>query len=316
MNQPHIPVLQDEIVAALIPPGRQVRRVVDGTLGAGGHARALLEAGVEAVLGLDIDPTALALAQENLGLLVERIHIKHRSYVEMVAAAQEIGWESVDGIVLDLGVSSMQLDQAGRGFAFNQDGPLDMRFDQSSSGPTAADIVNHYDDAELTDLFFRYGDDKNSRRIAKMIVEQRPFTFTGELAEAIRQNTPQSRGRGKKQGRTIHPATRIFQALRIVVNEELRSIERVIPQAIQLLRPGGRLAIISFHSLEDRIVKHALKEASTEIVSPPGMVLEEKHAVLRMISRKAIVVSADEIARNPRSRSAKLRIAEKLEQPC
>jgi 16S rRNA (cytosine1402-N4)-methyltransferase len=298
----HIPVLLDLIKDALLP----AQRIIDGTVGAGGHTAGLLAAGAESVLGLDRDAAALALARETLSPWQERVHLIHSSYVDMTAAAQTIGWENVDGILLDLGLSSMQLDQPERGFAFRHAGPLDMRFDPNGDDPTAADLVNSLEAEELADIFYQYGEEKKSRQIARMIVQQRPFDTTVQLAGAIEALAP--RHRSDK----IHPATRVFQALRIAVNDELATLEKTLPAALDLLRPGGRLAVISFHSLEDRIVKQLFKDAATEIVSPPGMVLEEKEATVMLVTRKPITASDEEIAQNPRSRSAKLRVVEKL----
>lgn len=309
----HVSVLLDEVVAGLIPdPGAPPARVIDGTLGAGGHSRALLAAGVGELLGLDLDPQALALAREVLSAYSDRCRIRHASYADMPALAQGIGWgDGVDGILLDLGVSSMQLDTPERGFAFMHDGPLDMRFDPTSGGISARDIVNHWDADALADIFYRYGEERDSRRLAQVIVRARPFQTTRQLADALKAHSRPPR-REKGASKAIHPATRVFQALRIAVNDELTIIERVLPQAIDLLRPGGRLAVISFHSLEDRLVKQAFRDASTEVVSPPGMQLPEKRASVRLITRKPISAGDAEIAQNPRSRSAKLRIVEKL----
>lgn len=301
---PHLPVLLDDVLHALQPDSAHVRHMIDGTLGAGGHTLALVNAGAESVLGLDVDPDALALARTALEPVADRVVIRQASYRDMASVAQSIGWQGVDGILLDLGVSSMQLDRAARGFAFMQDGPLDMRFNPTGDRPPASEIINYWDEGELTAIFFKYGEERHSRRIARAIVQQRPFETTRQLAAVIAQAVP----KGKQ---TIHPATRVFQALRIAVNDELATIEATLPDAIDLLNPGGRLAVISFHSLEDRIVKQVFKEASTEIVSPPGMMLEEKVATIRLVTRKPIVASDEEIARNPRSRSAKLRVAEK-----
>jgi 16S rRNA (cytosine1402-N4)-methyltransferase len=299
----HIPVLLQEVLDALTPAAH----VIDGTLGAGGHTRALLDAGVQEVLGLDRDPMALEIAGQSLGGYGERVHIVHASYSTMKDEAYRLGWEQVGGILLDLGVSSMQLDRAERGFAFMQDGPLDMRFDPSSGGMTAADIVNNWDADELADVFFRYGEEQASRRLARAIVAGRPYTTTRQLAAVIEQATP----RREK----IHPATRVFQALRIAVNDELGVIERTLPEAIDLLQPGGRLAVISFHSLEDRIVKQTFKLESTDCICPPNVpVCTCGHkARVKLVTRKPITATDAEIAQNPRSRSAKLRVVERIE---
>jgi 16S rRNA (cytosine1402-N4)-methyltransferase len=300
----HVPVLVDAVVEALVP----AQRAIDGTLGMGGHSQALLDAGVTEVLGLDVDPDALSIARENLAVYGKRVHIAHASYADMTREARRLGWKQVGGILLDLGVSSLQLDTPERGFAFMKDGPLDMRFDPGSSRPTAAELVNYLDEAELADLFYQYGEEPQNRRLARAIARGRPFTTTRQLASAIEQAAP------RRKGDAIHPATRVFQALRIAVNEELKVIERALPAAIDLLEPRARLAVISFHSLEDRIVKQAFRLASTDCICPPNVpvcVCGHKASV-RLVNRKPITAEADEIAQNPRSRSAKLRIVEKL----
>lgn len=308
---PHLPVLLNEVVEALIPDGRVPQRVIDGTAGAGGHSRALLDAGAENLLGFDLDPDALSLARQSLAPYLDagRASLVHASYARMREFANAHGWsDGVDAILLDLGVSSMQLDRPERGFAFMRDGPLDMRFNPESGDITAADIVNTWDIDELTAILRQYGEEPDARRIARVIVDGRPYNSTRQLADAIKASTRPPRG--KPQG--IHPATLAFQAIRIAVNDELSSVEQVLPVAIELLRSGGRLAVISFHSLEDRRVKNAFKEAATEIVAPPGMKsMPEKRATGRLITRKPIEASAAEIEANPRSRSAKLRVFEK-----
>ncbi len=300
----HISVLLAPILDYLLPAAR----IIDGTLGAGGHSAALLEAGVAEVLGLDLDPMALAMARENLVPYGERAHIVHASYATMTEQAHQIGWQQVDGILLDLGVSSMQLDVAERGFAFMRDGPLDMRFDPAGGRPSAADIVNLWDEAELADLFYKYGEDPNGRRLARAVSGGRPYHTTRELAGVIERAIP------RHKGDKIHPATRAFQALRIAVNDELGIIERVLPQAIDLLQPGGRLAVISFHSLEDRLVKQAFKLASTDCICQPKMpmCICGHQASVKLLARKPIIADENEMAQNPRSRSAKLRVVEKL----
>lgn len=311
MTEPHIPVLLQPVIDALLPGDTGADRIIDGTLGAGGHTRALLEAGAKSVLGLDRDPQAIALARAALVDYADRVQIVHASYSDMKTQATRLGWDAVDGILLDLGVSSMQLDTPERGFAFMHDGPLDMRFDPTSSMSPASDLVNSLDEGELARIFTWYGEEQHSRRFAQAIVKGRPYRTTRDLAGVIEAAAPRV-PRGKRGRRSIHPATRIFQALRIVVNDELRTLEHVLPEAVALLRPGGRLAVISFHSLEDRIVKQYFRDVSTEIISPPGMVLEEKRALVRLINRKPLVADDEEAVRNPRSRSAKLRVVEKL----
>lgn len=306
MDAPHQPVLYKEIIHALQP--RKGGRYVDGTLGAGGHARGILEACAPdgRLLGLDVDPQALAIARKNLAPYEDRIHLAQASYASLSEQLAQLGWEEVDGIVLDLGASSMQFDTPERGFSFMQDAPLDMRFDPHASR-TAAGLVNRLSERELADLIYQYGEERDSRRIARAIVRARPLHTTRELAAVIEAVSP-------RRGDRIHPATRTFQALRIAVNEELASIEAVLPQAVAALRSGGRLAVISFHSLEDRIVKDFLRDQSRDLVNPPyERIYEvERLATLKEVNRKPITPSEDEIKNNPRARSAKLRIAEKM----
>ncbi len=304
-NTPHQPVLYHEIILALQPKNEGL--YVDGTLGAGGHARGILEACAPdgRLLGLDLDPQALALARKTLAPYGERARLMRASYDSLSAILQEIEWEKVDGILLDLGLSSMQLDTAERGFSFQQDAPLDMRFDPDST-TTAADLVNRLPQEELADVIYEYGEERASRRIAQAIVKARPLQTTRQLAAVIESVLP-------RKGH-IHPATRTFQALRIAVNRELERVENVLPQAVAALRSGGRLAIISFHSLEDRIVKEYFRRESRDCLCPPRQpVCTCGHtATLREISRKPITPGEAETAANPRARSAKLRVVEKL----
>lgn len=281
---------------------------MDGTLGAGGHARGILEACAPdgQLLGLDVDPQALAIARKTLAPYEHRVHLAQASYTSLSAQLRQLGWDAVDGIVLDLGASSMQFDTPERGFSFMQDAPLDMRF-----GPhvpqTAADLVNKLTERELADLIYQYGEERDSRKIARAIVKARPLHTTRELVAAIESASP-------RRGDRVHPATRTFQALRIAVNEELSSIEVVLPQAVAGLRSGGRLAVISFHSLEDRIVKEFFREQGRALKNPPYERLYEveRDAVVKEVNRKPITPSEEEIRNNPRARSAKLRIIEKL----
>ncbi|HET9910136.1 MAG TPA: 16S rRNA (cytosine(1402)-N(4))-methyltransferase RsmH [Anaerolineales bacterium] len=312
MNEsPHQPVLYKEIIHALQPYAGG--RYVDGTLGAGGHARGILEASVPdgQLLGLDVDPQALALARKILAPYEERVHLAQASYVSLSDQLAQLGWAAVDGILLDLGASSMQFDTPERGFSFAHDAPLDMRFGPSML-KTAADLVNKYDERELADLIYKYGEERESRKIARAIVKARPLHTTRELVAVIETVSP--RRRSFDRLRSIHPATRTFQALRIAVNEELLSIENVLPQAVASLGSGGRLAVISFHSLEDRIVKDYFREQSKDLVNPPyeQIYKEERKATLKEVNRKPITPSDEEIKSNPRARSAKLRIVEKL----
>ncbi len=302
----HTPVLYHEVLQALQP--RDGGRYVDGTLGAGGHAWGILDASSPGglLLGLDLDPQALALAREKLAPFGERAILRQGSYLTLRQQLDALGWVSVDGILLDLGVSSMQVDTPERGFSFRQDGPLDMRFDPAAS-TTAADLVNHLPESELADLIYRYGEERRSRRIARAIVKARPIESTRQLAEVVRRAAGGGRGR-------IHPATRTFQALRIAVNRELEAVERVLPLAIDALASGGRLAVISFHSLEDRLVKTFFRRESRDCLCPPERpVCTCGHiARLRLVPRKAIQAGEAEVAVNPRARSARLRVAEKI----
>jgi len=304
-SEPHLPVLLKTIITALnpIPAGRYI----DGTLGAGGHAYNILSSSSPdgELIGLDLDPQALALARERLAEFGKRAHIVQTSYLMMKNEAEKWGWAVVDGILLDFGVSSMQLDTSERGFSFLHDGPLDMRFSPSINR-SAADLVNTLPEEELAEIIFRYGEERFSRKIAKIIVRNRPVNTTGELANLILKNL------GKKE--RIHPATRTFQALRIAVNNELESVQNVIPMAVELLKPGGRLAIISFHSLEDRIIKDYFHRESKDCICPPRQpICNCKHkANIKELNRKPIVADENEIQTNSRARSAKLRIVEKL----
>jgi len=302
----HKPVLYQEIIHALQP--RSGGHYVDGTLGAGGHARGILEACTPdgLLLGLDVDPQALALARETLAPYEGRIHLAQASHITLRDQLAELKWDAVDGIVLDLGASSMQFDNPERGFSFMQDGPLDMRFGMNAM-MSAEEIVNTFDEKELADIIFRYGEDRDSRKIAKAIVMNRPLHTTGELASVIEQASP-------RRGDKIHPATQTFQALRIAVNDELAAVEKTLPQAVTSLNVGGRFAVISFHSLEDRIVKEYFREQSKELVNPPyeKIYAEERKAVVKLVNKKPIAPSEDEIKENPRARSAKLRVIEKL----
>jgi 16S rRNA (cytosine1402-N4)-methyltransferase len=304
-NTSHLPVLYQEIIHALRP--HNLGRYVDGTVGAGGHARGILEACAPEgqLLGLDLDPQGLALARETLAPFGRRAQLAQASYTSIPHQLAQLGWDAVDGILLDLGLSSMQLDTPERGFSFQHDAPLDMRF--SPANPVSAEsLVNGLAEDELADLLYRYGEEPNGRRLARAIVRARPLQTTRQLAAVIESVSPR-RGR-------VHPATQTFQALRIAVNEELASVADVLPKAVAALRSGGRLAVISFHSLEDRIVKDFLREQSRDLVNPPyePIYAEERKAVLKEVSRKPIIPSEAETAENPRARSAKLRVAEKL----
>lgn len=306
----HLPVLLSETIAGLaIRPGALC---IDGTLGGAGHAEALLIASAPTgrLLGLDLDPEAVARGRARLAPFGERAVLVQASFGQMATMAAAHGFSAVDAILLDLGVSSFQLEEAARGFSFQADGPLDMRMDPA--GPlSAAQIINEWTQEELADLIYRYGEEPRGRQIARAIVAARPLRTTGQLAELVSRVV--GRGQG---GRRIHPATRTFQALRIVVNDELATLEAALPQVVSLLAPGGRFAVITFHSLEDRIVKQFIQRETRDCLCPPG--LPEcrcgHRATLRAVTRKPIRPGAAEVAANPRSRSAKLRIAERLRE--
>lgn len=300
-NYPHIPVLLDEVINVFREV--ELKTYVDGTLGAAGHAEAILRSHpeIEHFIGIDQDKEALAIGEKRLN--VKGVSLIKGNFSDL---ATHLKGELVDGILVDIGVSSLQLDHPERGFSFMRDGPLDMRMDQAG-GLTAADIVNTWEERDLAQLFFRYGEEKQSRRIARGICAARPFDTTLQLAECIEKNASRTRW-------DIHPATKTFQALRIAVNRELERLELFLPQAVQSLKKGGRLAIITFHSLEDRIVKQKFayyasdKESTTGI---GGMFLSKEPQV-KLVTRKPIEASIEEIKKNPRSRSAKLRVIEKL----
>jgi 16S rRNA (cytosine1402-N4)-methyltransferase len=301
----HIPVLFSEVLDLLRPqPGGQY---IDGTLGAGGHTTGILEASAPdgRVLVFDRDLEAIQFTRRRLEKYGERVVYVNASYAEMNKLAGNYGFTDVEGVLLDLGLSSRQLADASRGFSFLREGPLDMRFD-SSLEASAADLINDLTKEELATIFRKYGEVTRSERIARAIVENRPLHTTVELAELIKAEIGQ-RGR-------IHPATQVFQALRIAVNNELAELESGIDAAINVLEPGGRLAIISFHSLEDRIVKHTFRDLSKDCICPPEQPVCNCNvrAKVRLVTRRAIKAAAAEVSANPRSRSARLRVIEKI----
>ncbi len=290
----HEPVLVAETVALLNPSRGGL--FVDCTVGLGGHARAILAGGATRLIGLDRDPTALAIAAESLAEWQARVELVHADFRDMPAVLQARGISAISGGLADLGVSSMQLDADGRGFSFRRDEPLDMRMDQTQ-GPTAADLLAETGEEDLANVIFQYGEERYSRRIARSVVEARRagrIATTGQLAQIVRRAVP------RKGYQRIDPATRTFQALRIWVNRELDGLDDFLAAASRLLGAGARLAVISFHSLEDRIVKHAFRA------------LAASEAALRVLTRKPVIPGEAEVTRNPRARSAKLRAIERL----
>jgi len=294
MTPSHEPVMVPQVLD-LLAPGRG-GLFVDCTVGLGGHSRALLQAGASRVLGLDRDRAALSLAANALEAFRDRVELVHADYRELDRVLDERGISGVDGALADLGVSSMQLEAAGRGFSFRRDEPLDMRMDQSR-GETAAALLGRADEEEIADAIFHFGEDRFSRRVARAIVNARgesPIDTTGRLASIVRRAVPH---RGRQR---IDPATRTFQAIRIWVNRELDGLDEFFARAAERLLAGARLAVITFHSLEDRIVKHAFRA----LAAPDG--------ALRVVTKRPLTPDDAEVARNPRARSAKLRAIERF----
>jgi 16S rRNA (cytosine1402-N4)-methyltransferase len=295
VEQPqHLPVMVEEVTRLLQP--ERGGTYVDCTIGLGGHTRALLDGGANLVVGLDRDRDALAAAARALTSYGARVRFVHADYRDLDAVLDREDIGEVDGALADLGVSSLQLDAPERGFSFRRDEPLDMRMDRSQ-GSTAAERLATVDEAELADVIFRFGEERRSRRVARAIVAARqraPIASTGQLAAIVR------RAVAARQWQRLDPATRTFQALRIWVNAELERLDDFVRQAARRLRLGARLAVISFHSLEDRIVKHTFRA------------LDKVDGVVRVVTRRPLEAGADELARNPRARSAKLRVAERI----
>jgi len=305
---PHVPVLLAEVVSALAPQAGEIH--VDGTFGAGGYSRAILEKGAARVYAFDRDPDAI---QEGETLAVSsggRLTLVPERFSRMRQALADRGVEAVDGVTLDIGVSSMQLDRAERGFSFQSDGPLDMRM--ALEGESAADFLNHSSEEDIADVIYRYGDEPKSRRIARAIVAARPIERTGQLAEIVR------KALGWHAGMKKDPATRTFQAIRIHLNEELQELEGGLEAAEQVLAPGGRLAVVTFHSLEDRLVKRFLKERSGDVPSGsrhlPEQARSAREASFEAVA-KPVRAGAEEVRTNPRARSATLRVARRTQAP-
>ncbi len=307
---PHIPVLLTEVVEALVP--RDGATYVDGTFGAGGYSSAILDAANCSVWGIDRDPHAVARGREMETQRGSSFAMIEGRFGQMAELLRDRSVNQVDGVVLDIGVSSMQIDEAERGFSFAKDGPLDMRMEQS--GPSAADLVNFTEEEALANLIFRYGEERLSRRVAKAIVTTRKdkkFERTSELAAVIRRVVP-------KHADGIDPATRTFQALRIAVNDELGELERGLVAAEEMLAPGGRLVVVTFHSLEDRVVKDFMRDRSGEAARPSRhlpQAVSGPSASFTLVQRRPVKAGTDETQRNPRSRSAKLRAAIRTEAP-
>jgi len=294
MQPAHDPVLLNEVLELLEPSRGGL--FADCTVGLGGHARGMLEGGAARLLGLDRDPNALEIAAHTLAPWQDRVELVHADYRELPAILAARGIDAIDGALADLGVSSMQFDAPGRGFSFRRDEPLDMRMDQTA-GPTAAELLAETGESDLADVIYRYGEERFSRRIARRIVEARgrsPIATTTQLADIVRRAIP------RKGYQRIDPATRTFQALRIWVNRELEGLDVFLTATANLLRRGARFAVITFHSLEDRVVKHTFR----------ALAAGEK--AVRLLTRKPVVPDEHEVARNPRARSAKLRAIERL----
>jgi 16S rRNA (cytosine1402-N4)-methyltransferase len=307
----HQPVLLQEVIEALTP--RSGGLYVDGTMGGAGHSRAILAASAPdgRLIAIDQDDEAIAAGSLVLASFAERTRIVKANFAQLQQVVQEVGWGAPQGILLDIGVSSHQLDEPERGFSYMQDAPLDMRMDRSQPF-SARELVNSYDAAQLTEIIYKYGEEKWAKRIAQMIVEarkQEPLERTSQLVRAVKAAIPQG-AREKDQ----HPAKRTFQAIRIAVNDELAVLERAIEAAASALAPGGRLAVITFHSLEDRIVKDRFRLLATDCICPPKtpICICGHKASVRLVNRKPIIPTDEEIEANPRARSAKLRVAEKL----
>jgi 16S rRNA (cytosine1402-N4)-methyltransferase len=307
----HVSVLLKETIDLVDPEPGDV--IVDATLGLGGHSREILERQPEArLIGLDQDTDAIEIAKRNLEAFGDRVTIVQTNFVNIREALSELGIDAVNGIMADLGVSSLQFDSETRGFSFRFDAPLDMRMDAEGEYPTAAELLQTLSQEEIANTIYQFGEERFSRRIARRIVERReagnPVATTRELAELVERAVPRS----KKD--KIHPATRTFQALRIAVNNELGVLENFLSDSVESLAPGGRLAVISFHSLEDRIVKQAFLKLSGRCQCPPRLPICQCGAVkkVEILTKKPVVPTETELSENPRSRSAKLRAVRKL----
>lgn len=306
MNVHHVPVMVEQVLAALKPGS--LGAYIDCTVGEGGHAESILTVAPQEsrVLGVDLDNYALSTARGRLKSYADRTSFFHGSFANLDQISAQAGFKPADGVLFDLGMSSMQLQSADRGFSFSRPGRLDMRFDIRQS-LTALQLVNGLPESDLSDILYRFGEERFSRRIARAIVRARPFQTTVQLATVVAGIMKVSRG-------GIHPATRVFQALRIAVNGEIDNLSAGLEQALRILRSGGRLAVISYHSLEDRVVKRAFRRESSVCVCPPEtpICICCHEMTVRLINRKVITPSRDEQRQNPRSRSARMRVIEKL----
>lgn len=308
---PHLPVLLNPVVETLIGSRRDAMRVIDGTLGYGGHSEAILRLNPNAqVLGIDRDVEALAFAKKRLAFAGDRIIFAHGTFADLEKIAVAHGWDSVDAVLLDIGVSSPQIDQAERGFSHRKTGPLDMRMNRTDR-QTASHLLNHSDVQELTDIFRNYGEIHQAYKLACAVVEQRgikPFETTAELAELC------ERTLARPRPGVLPSPTLCFQALRIAVNDELRQLDLALPAALKILKAGGRMGVISFHSLEDRRVKEFFADGASDCICPPSFpVCCCKHrAVLRILTKKPVTADTAELSLNPRASCAKFRVAEKL----
>jgi len=316
MGAPHRPVLLKETLNYLVP-GRG-GLFVDCTVGLGGHSEAILKSSPDTrIIGLDLDPAALEYSRQRLASFGNRFRAFHANFRKIETVLREAGEHDPNGVLVDLGVSSLQFDSPERGFSFRFDAPLDMRMDPET-GATAADLLQELPESEIARIIFEFGEERHSRRIARRIVERReqgkPVTTTAELAELIRAAVG-ARAAGRKPPKQIHPATRTFQALRIAVNNELEGLSEFVETSVDLLAPEGRFAGISFHSLEDRILKRELRRLSGHCECPPRLPVCSCGArkVVEILTRRPVAPSASEVDENPRARSAKLRAARKLE---
>jgi len=306
-----VPVLPGEVLTYLSPKPAGI--YLDGTVGGGGHARLILEASSPdgRLIGLDRDPAALAAAERSLAGFESRVVLQQGSFADLASHLRALGIDKVDGVLLDIGVSSHQLDNPSRGFSFREDGPLDMRMDPGA-GQTAADVLAEADVEMLKRIFRDYGEERWAGRIARAVVrvrDEQPLNSTLQLADLVCQVVP-----GGRIPQRIHPATRVFQALRIHVNRELDSLRSGLEAALQVLKPGGRLVVICFHSLEDRIVKHRFRDAAVDCICPPRLAVCscDQQATVKVLTRRSVRAAESETKSNPRARSAILRAAERL----